>query len=56
MHDSGGFVTSYNRLSVAANYQMIVDNLLDLFHVEYLHPFLAMTERKYEPAGPINLS
>lgn len=29
------------QLTVQANYQMLVDNLLDLSHVQFLHPFLA---------------
>lgn len=28
-------------LSVTADYQLVMDNLLDLSHVEFLHPFLA---------------
>ena len=28
-------------LHVSANYEMVIDNLLDLTHVEFLHPFLA---------------
>ncbi|PZU76358.1 MAG: vanillate monooxygenase [Rhizobium sp.] len=28
-------------LHVSANYQLVVDNLLDLSHVEFLHPFLS---------------
>lgn len=31
-------------LEVAANYQLIVDNLLDLSHTQYLHPFLSSDE------------
>lgn len=29
------------QLHVPANYQLVIDNLLDLTHVEFLHPFLA---------------
>lgn len=28
-------------LSVSANYQLVMDNLLDLSHAEFLHPFIA---------------
>jgi phenylpropionate dioxygenase-like ring-hydroxylating dioxygenase large terminal subunit len=38
--DQPGFVWSHGNLNVAAPYEMVVDNLLDLSHVEYLHPFL----------------
>ena len=31
----------HGSLHVAANYEMVIDNLLDLTHVEFLHPFLA---------------
>ncbi len=31
----------YGYLHVEANYELVVDNLLDLTHVEFLHPFLA---------------
>ena len=31
----------YGQLDVAANYELVIDNLLDLTHVEFLHPFLA---------------
>ncbi len=34
----GEFATVYGYLDVAANYQLVVDNLLDLSHVEWLHP------------------
>lgn len=33
------WVTGY--LHVEGNYQLVIDNLLDLTHVEFLHPFLA---------------
>lgn len=48
MHEDPGFVTTYDMLTVGASYQMIVDNLLDFSHVEFLHPFLAMSEREFE--------
>ncbi len=32
------FSTVYGYLDVAGNYQLVVDNLLDLSHVEWLHP------------------
>ena len=31
----------YGELEVSANYELVIDNLLDLTHVEFLHPFLA---------------
>lgn len=31
----------HGQLHVAANYQLVIDNLLDLSHVEFMHPFLA---------------
>jgi phenylpropionate dioxygenase-like ring-hydroxylating dioxygenase large terminal subunit len=31
----------HGSLHVQANYQLVIDNLLDLTHVEFLHPFLA---------------
>lgn len=31
----------YGKLDVDANYELIIDNLLDLTHVEFMHPFLA---------------
>lgn len=31
----------YGELEVPANYELVIDNLLDLTHVEFLHPFLA---------------
>lgn len=31
----------YGQLHVVANYELVIDNLLDLSHVEFMHPFLA---------------
>lgn len=31
----------HGHLHVSANYELVIDNLLDLTHVEFLHPFLA---------------
>ena len=31
----------YGQLDVRVNYELVTDNLLDLTHVEFLHPFLA---------------
>lgn len=31
----------FGELEVSANYELVIDNLLDLTHVEFLHPFLA---------------
>jgi vanillate O-demethylase monooxygenase subunit len=36
--DPGQFAVVYGHLDVAGNYQLVVDNLLDLSHVEWLHP------------------
>lgn len=36
-----GWTRVQGQLKVQANYQLVIDNLLDLTHVEYLHPFLA---------------
>lgn len=36
--DPGQFAVVYGYIDVAANYQLLVDNLLDLSHVEFLHP------------------
>lgn len=34
------FVSSCDYLRIGANYQLVIDNLLDLSHAEFLHPFL----------------
>lgn len=34
-------VTCRDYLRIGANYELVTDNLLDLSHVEFLHPFLA---------------
>ncbi len=39
--DPTTFAVVYGYIDVAANYQLLVDNLLDLSHVEYLHPLFA---------------
>lgn len=39
--ESDRFAWVYGQLDVAANYELVIDNLLDLTHVEFLHPFLA---------------
>lgn len=39
--DEADFSWIHGQLSVTANYELIIDNLLDLTHVEFLHPFLA---------------
>lgn len=36
-----GWRTVRGYLGVAANYELVTDNLLDLSHVEFLHPFIA---------------
>lgn len=38
-HDQCGWFNGY--IYVRGNYQLVVDNLLDLSHAEYLHPLLA---------------
>jgi vanillate O-demethylase monooxygenase subunit len=38
--DKPALARSHGYLHVRANYQLIVDNLLDLTHAEFLHPFL----------------
>lgn len=42
--EDAAFTCSHGYLSVAANYQLVCDNLLDLSHVPFLHPFLANPE------------
>ncbi len=39
-----GWTRVQGRLTVQANYQLVIDNLLDLTHAPYLHPFLASAE------------
>jgi phenylpropionate dioxygenase-like ring-hydroxylating dioxygenase large terminal subunit len=41
--DPEHFTPVYGYLDVAANYQLVVDNLLDLSHVEWLHPMFAQS-------------
>jgi vanillate O-demethylase monooxygenase subunit len=49
MHDDPDLDTTYDMLPVKASYQMVCDNLLDLSHVEYLHPLLTVDAcREYE--------
>jgi phenylpropionate dioxygenase-like ring-hydroxylating dioxygenase large terminal subunit len=47
--DSGPFTSVTGYLYVAANYQLISDNLLDLTHGQYVHPLFA------NPAGPATM-
>lgn len=35
-----GFATVRGYLHVSANYELVTDNLMDLSHVEFLHPFI----------------
>ncbi|GAB3627042.1 Toluene-4-sulfonate monooxygenase system iron-sulfur subunit TsaM1 [Pandoraea terrae] len=44
--DSERYASVFGYLHVAANYQLITDNLLDLTHGQYIHPLFA------NPAGP----
>ncbi|MDB5410397.1 MAG: uncharacterized protein JWL84_5309 [Rhodospirillales bacterium] len=39
-----GYATVAGYLRIAANYQLITDNLLDLSHVEFMHPTFAAEE------------
>ena len=39
--DDPAFSWVYGSLDVSADYELVIDNLLDLTHVEFLHPFLA---------------
>lgn len=39
--DDPEFSWVHGQLHVATNYELVIDNLLDLSHVEFLHPFLA---------------
>lgn len=39
--DDPKFSWVYGQLHVQANYELVIDNFLDLSHVEFLHPFLA---------------
>lgn len=39
--EDNGLSWIHGQLHVAANYQLVIDNLLDLSHVEFMHPFLA---------------
>ncbi len=41
--DPQNFTPVFGYLDVAANYQLVVDNLLDLSHVEWLHPMFAQS-------------
>jgi len=41
LFDDEQFAISYGYLHVAAHYELVTDNLLDLSHTEYLHPMLA---------------
>lgn len=36
-----GWATLHGYLHVNANYELVTDNLMDLSHVEFLHPFIA---------------
>jgi phenylpropionate dioxygenase-like ring-hydroxylating dioxygenase large terminal subunit len=39
--DDENFSWVFGELEVSANYELVIDNLLDLTHVEFLHPLLA---------------
>ncbi len=38
------FAWVHGTLAVHGNYQLVIDNLLDLTHVEFMHPFLAASQ------------
>ena len=44
LDDIENFTTVRGYLTIDANYQLVVDNLLDLSHVEFLHPMFARKE------------
>jgi len=44
-----GWAWVHGSLHVRGNYQLVIDNLLDLTHVDFMHPFLAQD-------GPVTLS
>jgi len=48
LSDPEHFTVTPGHLRVQANYQLIVDNLLDLSHVLYLHPHFAVPEQSAE--------
>lgn len=39
--DQDGWATIHGALGVSANYELVTDNLMDLSHAEFLHPFIA---------------
>lgn len=57
--DEDGLVWVHGTINVAANYQLVIDNLLDLSHVEFMHPFLgapgASTRMRYEAKADENV-
>ena len=42
--DQPGFLSVSGSLQIDANYQLIVDNLMDLSHVQFLHPMLSASD------------
>ncbi|WP_219894254.1 aromatic ring-hydroxylating dioxygenase subunit alpha [Aquisediminimonas profunda] len=50
MDDGQNYAWVQGTLKVSGNYQLVIDNLLDLTHVEFMHPFLNAAE----PDGPLN--
>jgi vanillate O-demethylase monooxygenase subunit len=40
LFDGAGFVSSRGYLRIGANYELVNDNLLDLSHAAFIHPFL----------------
>jgi vanillate O-demethylase monooxygenase subunit len=48
LEEREGWAVIRSKLVVKANYEMVADNLLDLSHVRFLHPFLASGEMPAE--------
>jgi vanillate O-demethylase monooxygenase subunit len=42
-----GLTWVHGKIDVAANYQLVIDNLMDLTHVEFMHPMLGMAGASY---------
>jgi vanillate O-demethylase monooxygenase subunit len=42
-----GLTWVHGTIAVGANYQLVIDNLMDLTHVEFMHPMLAMPGASY---------
>jgi vanillate O-demethylase monooxygenase subunit len=42
-----GLTWVHGTIDVAANYQLVIDNLMDLTHVEFMHPMMGMPGSSY---------